>query len=120
MYKIIEEQLKKCKVAEIPSYDDNTTEIIILKSNGTKIKDDLLLDHYYKIEVEDYIIKPYDGFNLASNWNGGIIPKDKIMNCEIVQIMGKMVKVNAVGSDNNNFWSGWLPRKSFKVIEELN
>lgn len=120
MYKIIEEQLKKCKVAEIPSYGDNTTEIIIPKNNEAQVKNDLLLDHYYKIEVEDYIIKPYEGFTLHDNWNYGIIPKDKIMNCEIVQIMGKMVKVNAVGSDSDNSWSGWLPRKSFKVIEELN
>ena len=41
------------------------------------------------------------------------------MNCEIVQIMGKMIKVNAVGVDTSNTWSGWLPRKSMHILEEI-
>jgi len=117
--KIILEELKKCKVAKLPFFDDSTTEIFIQKGGSAIIKDDLVLNHYYRIEVEDYIIKPYDGFTLHDNWNNGIIPKDKIMNCEITQIIGKMVKVEAVGVDSNNTWSGWLPRKSIHIIEEI-
>lgn len=119
MDKIIKEQLNKCKVANIPFFDDNTTEIIIQRGDNAIIKDDLILNHYYKIEVEDYIIKPYDGFNLASNWNNGVVPKDKVMNCEITQIMGKMIRVEAVGVNTNNSWSGWLPRKSIHILEEI-
>lgn len=120
MNSIIYDQLKKCKIAKIPEFDDNTTEITISKNSVKNIiSNDLILNHYYKIEVEDYIIKPYTGFTLHDNWNNGIIPKDKVMNCEIIQIMGKMVKVEAVGVDTNNQWSGWLPRKSFRVLEEI-
>lgn len=119
MNKIIQNELKKCKVANIPFFDDNTTEIIIQKGGKAVVKDDIILNHYYKIEVEDYIIKPYDGFTLHDNWNNGIIPKDKIMNCEVIQIMGKMIKVEAVGADTSNTWTGWLPRKSFHVVEEI-
>ena len=119
MDKIIKEQLNKCKVANIPFFDDNTTEIFIQKGGRVIIKEDLVLNHRYKIEVEDYIIKPYEGFTLHDNWNNGIVPKDKVMNCKIIQIMGKMIKVEAVGVDTNNSWSGWLPRKSIHIIEEI-
>lgn len=119
MDKIIKEQLNKCKVANIPFFDDSTTEILIQKGGKAIIKDDLILNHYYRIEVEDYIVKPYEGFTLHDNWNNGIAPKDKIMNCEITQIMGKMIKVEAVGVDTNDRWSGWLPRKSIHIIEEI-
>lgn len=119
MNNIILNQLKKCKVANIPFFDESTAEIFIQKGGKAVIKDDLIVNHYYKIEVDDYIIKPYDGFTLHDNWNHGVIPKDKIMNCEITQIMGKMIKVEAVGIDTNNSWSGWLPRKSIHIIEEI-
>jgi hypothetical protein len=119
MFKIIKDQLNKCKVANIPLYDEGTTEILIPKGGKAVIKDDLILNKCYKIAVEDYIVKPYEGFTLHDNWNKGIAPKDKIMNCEIVQIMGKMIKVEAVGVDTNNTWSGWLPRKAMHILEEL-
>ena len=41
------------------------------------------------------------------------------MNCEILQIMGKMIKVNAIGIGTNNTWLGWLPRKSMHILEEI-
>lgn len=124
MNKWIKEQLKKCKVAEIPEFSDETTLIVIKKSCGQSLNsvqsvEDIIVGHFYKIEVENYIINPYPGFALHDDWNQGIIPKDKFMNCEIKQIMNRMVKIEAVGADTNNQWSGWLPRKSFKVIEEL-
>ena len=48
------------------------------------------------------------------------------MKCEVVQKMGKMIKINSVGYDyqnkldTNDIWTGWLPEKSIKIIEVLN
>lgn len=126
MDKIIKEQLNKCKVANIPFFDDSTTEILIQKGGKAIIKDDLVLNHYYKIEVEDYIVKPYDGFNLASNWNRGIIPQSKILGVKLIQKLGKMCLFDAYGIDDNlnqienqHYPNLWLPRKSFHIIEEI-
>lgn len=113
MNKIIAEQLDKCNI----SYDDTTTEIFI--PSTSVVVDELIVNHYYKIQVESYIVNPPETFTLAANWNNGTSPKDYILNCEILQVMGKMVKVNSVGVGSNNVWEGWLPRKSFKIIEEI-
>ena len=119
MNKIIFEQLKKCKVAKLPFFDMNTTTIQIEKGGNAIVSNDLEINHYYRIQVEDYIVKPYEGFTLHDNWNNGIVPTDNIMNCEVIQIMGKMVKVEAVGFSTNVPWCGWLPRKSIHIIEEI-
>ena len=40
------------------------------------------------------------------------------MKIKVDQIMGKMIKVKAVGINDNKPWVGWLPRKSINIIEE--
>ena len=121
MNKFIKEQLKKVKIAKIPAFDDDTTELIIDKVSEVDIKslDTLSVGKCYRIVVADYIIRPFDGFTLHDNWNQGIVPTDPTMNIEVIQVMGKMVKVNAVGVVDNKLWSGWLPQKSILHFEEL-
>jgi len=41
------------------------------------------------------------------------------MNAELIKIMGKMYYFNTVGVTTNSTWSGWLPEKSVKFIQEL-
>ena len=120
MNKFIFDQLKKCKIAQLPEYDENTTHIIIPKV-GSKVNiiNDLNINQNYLIIVEEYIIKPYNGFTLHDNWNNGIIPTDKQMEIKVEQIMGKMVKVSAVGYNDRKPWNGWLPRKSIHILKEL-
>ena len=122
MNKFIKEQLKKCRVAIIPYFDDSTTVLHIGLSDGAVVKDtgELQLYHNYSIKVEDYIIHPYQGFTLHDNWNSGRIPTDYYMNCQIIKVMGdKMVKISAVGVNDRKPWEGWLPRKSIKILEEI-
>lgn len=121
---IIKERLKCCKVADIPPYDDNTTTLIIDKAEI--ITDSSInVGSCYLIELEDYLIKPFENFDLHTNWNKGIIPKDKYMKCEVNQIMGKMIKIVGIGFDaktNTDLltsWEGWLPKKSVKFLKKL-
>lgn len=116
MNKFIKEQLLKCKVANIPEYDENTVEIFIGKNDNKINLTDFQQGLEYDIEVENYIIYPYTGFTLHDNWNNGIVPTDKQMHVLITQEMGKMICVKAVGLNDNKSWGGWLPKKSCKII----
>ena len=124
MNKVVEEQLKKVKVANLPPYNEDTLHLVIPKSN-TEVKSDLVVGNCYLLQLEDYIVKPFDGFSLHDNWNKGIPPKHNFVKAEIVQIMGKMVKINSIGYDfmskvdTTDVWEGWVPRKSFKILEVL-
>lgn len=125
MNPLIKEQLNKIKKIKLPPFDDNTTVITLEKSNEAVTATLLQEDCCYLISVEDYILNPPDGFTLHTNWNNNIIPKHKTMKVDVTKIMGKMVKVNAIGYDmknqvdTNDMWSGWLPQKSITIIERL-
>lgn len=124
MNPLIKDQLSKIRRVRIPQYDEFTTQLKLLKSDG-KITNSLQVDNCYLISVEDYILNPPEGFTLHTNWNNNIVPKHKFMKIDVIQIMGKMVKVNSIGFDMKNqidtvdMWLGWLPQKSIKIIERL-
>lgn len=120
MNEIIKEQLKKVKIAAIPAYSESDGEITIPKSTGRNLNPDLLqVGHYYRIVVAEYIVKPFEGFTLHDNWNQGRIPTDRQMSVEILQLMGKMVCINALGINDRKPWTGWLPIKSVLKFEEI-
>ena len=124
MNKIIKQQLSSCKVANIPEFTDDTTELFILK-NSTAAVNSYHLNKYFQIEIADYILYPSPEFTLAANWNNGSNPPSKIMNVEVINIQGKMVQVSGVSFDPTNpaaapyFWQGWLPQKGLKIIKQL-
>ena len=124
MNKFVKEQLSRVKIAELPPYDDDTVSMFIPKqASGSGLG--LVRDHCYLIQIAPYILNEPDGFTLHDNWNKGIPPKYEFMKAEISQIMGKMVRVNALGYDyvnnvdTNDTWEGWLPAKAIKVLKEL-
>lgn len=121
MNKIIKEQLKKCVVANVPSYDDNTTHLQIKKYNEIK----LVENSYYLIRLSSSITNPPSNSVLASNWNNGSVPKHSYFKCEISRVMGTMIKINGLAydmtnnKDLNEMWSGWLPIEGIEVISKL-
>lgn len=124
MNEIIEKQLKNLKKCQLPPYTDETTEIFIPKGSIKK-ELGLELNHCYQIEIADYVLNPSPEFSLAQNWNNNTVPPCKYMNVCIMQLMGKMIKVEGIGFDIenqcpiNNVWGGWLPRESIKVRLEI-
>ncbi len=121
MNKFIEDELKKCKIAHIDKISE--TEYVVTKQKETE--DLIKLNSYYIIELEDYIIHPNENFTLAENWNKGVVPKSKLLKVMITQILGKMMKVDAVGvgedfNDLNDVYMGlWLPFGGVKILKEL-
>lgn len=113
MNKFIKEQLNRCKIAQIPEFNDETVELLITSKYNRNIFEE---NNECLIEVEDYIIHPYPGFTLHDNWNNGVVPTDKQMRVIIVREMGKMMQVKGVGINDNKAWGGWLPKKSCKIL----
>lgn len=124
MNPVIEKQLRKVKIAELPDYDENTTTLLI-KKRGSPTNTPFIANHYYLIELEDYIIHPSPTFTLHTNWNKGLVPTEKCYKCLCTKVMGKMVQIQGVGFDYDNRqdldaeWDGWLPIKSVKILREI-
>lgn len=124
MNSTIKKQLQNCRVANIPAFDNNTTEILIKKGNEFAVSP-YQVGRCYLIELADYIINPPPDFTLADNWNQGRTPKYKHYKCEIKAVAGKMVRFMGSGydivtdTDANYVWDGWAPQKGIKIIEEL-
>lgn len=123
MNKWIKKQLKLVKVADIPPYEENSLIIRIPRKKFQSIS--FQLNHFYLIELEDYILNPPPGFTLHENWNNNQVPKHKFYKCQCVQIMGKMIKILGVAFDYENRldleenWDGWLPTKSVRILREI-
>lgn len=124
MHPIIKQQLMKVKAVDLPAWDDSTTNIIInKKEDATPIS--MQVNHYYVIQLKEYLLNPPQGFDLHVNWNNNVIPKSLFYKCQCLQLMGKMVKIFGVGFDYDNRrdlddeWVGWLPLKSITVIREI-
>lgn len=113
MNPFIKEQLDKITVGMQQISD---TKFFIPKNSNT-FNVDFEVGHYYIIEVEDYIIHPYEGFTLHENWNKGIVPTDKKMRIEVDKVMGKMMHIKALGATDGKIWVGWIPKKSAKIIQ---
>ena len=124
MDKYIREQLNKVKVADLPYIDENTTEFLIAKKEYTP-PIEIQVDHYYLIELQNYILNPPETFTLHINWNQNIIPKNKYYKCYCDNRMGKMIHILGVGfdyesrTDLDEQWDGWLPNAGITVLREI-
>lgn len=124
MNDLIKQQLQNCKVANVPQFSDNDTQIVIPKGTSLTVSP-YQVHKCYVIELENYIINPPQTFTLADNWNNGSVPKRKYYKCEISQVVGKMVKIIGCGydpdtdTDFSDVWEGWVPQNGIKLIKEL-
>ena len=118
MNKFIKTQIDKIKVADVPDYKEEDGKIIF-KRKSLQTSTGLIQGTSYRVELKDYIIHPYEGFTLHTNWNNDIIPTDNEMNIEVTQLMGKMVKFRGVGIHDGKFWTGWVPISAITIIAVL-
>lgn len=115
---LIDKELKNTKICKLPQYCDDTNHIIIEKGVRDKDSIELEVGKYYQIQLKDYIVNPPDNFTLHVQWNNNIIPEDNLLNVEVKQLMGKMIKVSGTGVNVKCIWTGWLPEESF-IIEKV-
>ena len=124
MNKYIKTQLNLVKVADLPYFDEDTVYIHIPKQTPNQVGQ-VKAGHYYLIELADYLLNPPKGFTLHDTWNQGKIPTQKYYKCKCVKNIGKMIQILGVGfeyesrTDLDEYWDGWLPLKSIKVLREI-
>lgn len=113
-------QINKFTLQELEKIEDllpnnwiKSTHFIIESINNRKSS--IEVGNKFTIKIENYIINQPPNFSLSENWNGGTVPPEEILDIEIIQVMGKMTKVKAVGKCTKIQWEGWLPNKSFKI-----
>ncbi|WP_300924666.1 hypothetical protein [uncultured Clostridium sp.] len=101
MNEYIEEQLKKTKTVSFYNKDgkqitlDNLkdkTYLIIKQKDFSNKQEDLLL-----FTFEDYLIKPFNGFDFHEKFNRGINIPLKVMQGRILRTVGKMYYIKVKG-----------------------
>jgi hypothetical protein len=121
MNKIVKEQLKKVSTAKLPAFDDSTTSMLINKHQEIKIVE----NSYYLIEIKAGVLNPTANSILSSNWNEGSIPKHHHYKCEVIRVLGQMIKITGLAydintnTDLNEMWSGWIPLDGIDIIKKL-
>lgn len=118
MNPLILEQLKKCRVARIPEFDENTTFLEIPQVITASYEP----GQRYIIELDDYLLK---SCTIHTNWNNNILPTSKYYKCEYIKTIGKMIKIVGVEynpeteESSNLTWEGWLPSNNIKILKTL-
>ena len=121
MNKIIYRELKKCKNIDTSSISQDDTVLYFKRRVDTPIFE----GSCYILELDKTLLNINNNPALAYNWNNGTVPTDTGYKCEILKLMGNMVKINGLSYDlennidTNRMWSGWLPKESIKVIKEI-
>lgn len=114
MNKFTYRELEKVQHLISTNWDNNTTHIII-NPNLNRDRSEIGVGETFTIRVENYIINQPPNFTLSEDWNNGTIPPEEILDIEVIQTMGKMTKVKAIGKCTKIYWEGWLPNKSFNI-----
>lgn len=115
MNKIIRDQLNKVTSVKL-DFDDNTTELYIPKVEKIS-NSSLKIGNVYKIELSDKLLYPSSTSTFSSNWNKGLVPKNKIYLVEIIDIMSGYIKCNGVAAnDNSDSWFGWFPLNDITIL----
>lgn len=123
MNKFVKEQLNKCRVANIPQFDDATTNIKIVRNDTTK--DILQLNNYYLIEVLFDIISD-DTIRQEIFDRSGYTVQSRFMKCAPTKFEDGWTKFDCSGyevetqTDLTDVYLGlWLPRNSYRVVSKL-
>ena len=118
MNKLIEDQLKKVTCADLSNFNKETNTYLIPKKRDIKIEQ----DKCYLIRLTD---KFFNNETVCINWNSGKLPKFKACKVDVLKIMGKMIKVNCIGYDEETdedlsyFWTGWIYLPDVEVIKKI-
>ena len=114
---LFNEQLDKVVYADLSNYDAATKTYHIPKINRIRFK----LNHSYIIRIKDSI-KNND--ILRSNYNRGNEPEITTYLIDIISVLNKVIKVNAIkynteeDKTENIYWNGYLSIKDIEIIRE--
>lgn len=118
MNKLIKEQLRNVKTANLGEWDDNTSHFLIPKY----IPVSLLVNHRYVLRLSESAFSQ----ELNHQWNNGDKPRSKNYNCTVERVTGRMAFISGYPcfADGEIYpasekWSGWIPEYGMLVLSEL-
>lgn len=118
MNKVIQDQLQKVQFADLSNYNEQANTYIIKKRTEIKVEE----DKCYLIHIRP---PAFHDVALNTNWNSGNAPLFSYMKVDVSKKMGKMIKVTGLmhnidtGSDESQFWSGWLSLDHIEVLKAI-
>lgn len=119
MNKTIKEQLGMLKAIpfkvdgqEVLDIPQDFTEITFMHSTKEVPNPDIEKTFIF----DDYIVKPYEGFDFHDKFNGGLPPYQKVMYGKIIKETDKMYQLVARTADGFKIWAGWVPKKSMRIM----
>lgn len=114
---LVKEQLSKVQFADLSNYDRENNIYHIPHTNQIKLK----VNHSYLIKIKESII---NNDILKINYNEGKVPDIGSYIIDIISILNKIIKVNAVKYDEeeeketNVWWSGYISLNDIEIIKE--
>lgn len=114
---LIKEQLSKVQFADLSNYDAVTKTYHIPKVNQIKLK----ANHSYVIRLKE---SAPDNDVLRVNYNQGRVPELGSYLIDVISLLNRVVKVNAVKYDEqrrsttNIWWSGYLAISDMEIVKE--
>ena len=117
MSKRFDEELSKLTYASLEKIGQN--EYYIKRNLDIRLEE----NNCYLLQLDSILLNVDSA--LATNWNKGKAPKCKYYKVEVDTIMGNMIKVVGVGSNDISFievidhFYGWLPIDNIKVLEKV-
>ena len=92
---LVKEQLSKVQFADLSNYDEKTNIYYIPKINQIKLK----ISHQYIIKIKDSL---YSNEILKTNYNNNSVPPFNCYLIDIMNILNRIIKVNAIEYDIEN------------------
>ena len=121
MHRLVKEQLRNVKIADLGEWDDNTSHFLIRKY----VPATLTIGHRYIIRLTDSVLSG-KGMPDGSDWNGGSIPNSRFYSCTVVRTVGRMADIvgcpcraDGAACPSLPEWSGWIPEDGTDIIREL-
>lgn len=114
---LIREQLSKVQFANLSNYDAATKTYRVPKVNQIKLE----VNHSYIIHLKESV---RGNDVLRINYNQGRVPELGSYLIDVISILNRVVKVNAVkydeqrGSTTNAWWSGYLAINDMEIVKE--
>ena len=125
MNKRVFDELSKCKVCNLPYYDENTTSMIIPLYNNDCVSVELVRNHYYIIKVSDMVLNPPENDTIRTNWNKGRMIHSKYLLVTPTKVVGKMMQFDGCGWDMSKnialddcYSDMWVSKEGISVVRE--
>lgn len=120
MNRIIEEQLKKTRLADLTNYNP-ATRVYSIPRYSKPVYD---IGKCYLVKLPNHLVNDHTSV-LSCNWNNATSPKHPYLKIYVSKAMGNMIYVDSIAYDFEarkdiyDTWSGWLVTEELSQIAKI-